>query len=234
MLSPYRVGHVPKLTYQSWLTRLVTRCTVSRPRSPIGFHSSKSLQMIRSLRKPTNCKCGNFRDAGHHWVVIQRRDNPASSHLKCLDCGWKWWKSARFVSKLPDHVERSRSGLSDQDILARINSGSLFVHVERAEVFGFSRGWKQLRAISRTSNGSTYRFVEVSYQGKKKKIALHRLVWMFAHMQVVPDGFDVDHVNGKRGDFPDRIGNLQLLESRVNRSQGCPSESLQLFEEEAF
>lgn len=178
--------------------------------------------MSTLLRKPSNCSCdGNFRENGHRWVVLKRREK--SSHLKCLDCGWKWWSGCKYVADLPDHVEQSRSGMTDQDILDKINDGRLAVLPDEARVFSFGRNqWAELKVRHRESNGSTYSFVEVCANGKKKKVALHRLVWMFANRRLVPDGFDVDHIEGK---VSDSIDNLRLLESSKNRSIGKPEVS---------
>jgi hypothetical protein len=177
------------------------------------------------MRKPTNCKCGNYHEAGHRWVVIDRRPSPRSSQLKCLACGWKWFSTCNYVAKLDDHVEVSFKGMTDQDILDRIVDGSLTVFPTTAEVWSYSsvtKAWTKLRIIERESSGSTYRFVEICKGMKKKKIALHRLVWISYHRQIVPEGYDVDHIEGKSREFPDSIDNLQLLESRFNRSRGKP------------
>jgi len=109
--------------------------------------------------------------------------------------------------------------MNDDDILTRILEGTLTVLINEARVFSFNREWKELRVIDRESNGSSYKFVEICHSGKKKKIALHRLVWMFAHRCLVPEGYDVDHIEGKTSDS---IDNLQLLESSSNRSKGKP------------
>ena len=176
--------------------------------------------MTSLFKKPSNCKCdGGFRQIGHRWVVIERREAPRSSQLKCLECGWKWWSTCRYVAKLADHVERSRSGMTDQDILYAIKEGAYGVNVKTACVVSWRTG-KRVRVIERESNGSTYRFVEICRSGLRKKVALHRLVWMVANGRVVPDGFDVDHIGGKA--FGDGIDNLRLLESSVNRSRGKP------------
>lgn len=172
------------------------------------------------FKKPTNCKCqGGFRECGHRWVVVERRTLPKSSQLKCLECNWKWWSACRYVLSLDDHVERSRTGMTDQDILDAINEGLYSINVDTALVVSWTTG-KRLRVIERESNGSTYRFVEIYRKGLRKKIALHRLVWMVANGQVVPEGFDIDHIRGKA--FGDSIDNLRLLESSVNRSIGKP------------
>ncbi|MEM6692777.1 MAG: hypothetical protein AAF664_25340, partial [Planctomycetota bacterium] len=138
------------------------------------------------LRKPSTCKCiGGYRCNGDSWRVIDRRDPPATSQLKCLTCGWKWWSDRKYVAKLPDHVEDCRSGMTDLDVVALVRSGqlSILANNERAvRVFRKqpSGTWKDLQVINRESNGSSYKFVTICGGGKKKKVALHRLVWMAA------------------------------------------------------
>lgn len=178
--------------------------------------------MTRSLfQKPTTCKCvGGFRINGTKWVSLE---SSGTSHLiKCLRCGWKWNSRAKYAERLNRHKEVSRSGMADEHILERIRNGSLRVDIKLATVESLGKGgeFKSLRIINRHSNGSSYRFVEIGFQGMQKKIALHRLVWMAHHMQTVPDGFDVDHIRGKVGG--DGIENLRLLDSSRNRSLGKP------------
>lgn len=171
-------------------------------------------------RKPSTCKCGygGFASNGHRWVVIERRPLPKTSKVKCLKCGWKWYSKCRYVSKLVDHVEDSRTGMTDLDILAKICNGKLAVMIKEARVFSFSHvGWAELKVITRESNGSVYQFVEVSRAGKKKKIALHRLVWMYANRSLVPAGYDVDHIEGKLVDNYNGISNLRLSPAKQNR-----------------
>ncbi|MEM1224580.1 MAG: HNH endonuclease [Planctomycetota bacterium] len=112
--------------------------------------------------------------------------------------------------------------MTDQDILDRINAGTLTVLVNVPSVWSPStRGWVRMSIITHQSHGSTYRFVSICHKGKKKKIALHRLVWMFANRSLVPEGYDVDH---READKRDTIDNLRLLESSKNRRRGKPKE----------
>jgi len=105
--------------------------------------------------------------------------------------------------------------MSDEQILQRINDGNLIVDCATATVVGVSHcGERQLRVIERESNGSTYRFVEVCAGGKKKKIALHRLVWIAANRMIPPAGYDVDHIEGPS----DCIDNLRLRPAGENRA----------------
>ncbi len=109
--------------------------------------------------------------------------------------------------------------MTDEHILERIEAGTLVVNMGSLEVFSYFRGeWSRLRVKSHKSNGSEYKFVEVCHQGMKKKIALHRLVWMFSMRSLVPDGCDVDHIEGKT--LGDSIDNLQILSASENRSKG--------------
>lgn len=177
-----------------------------------------------------NCGPGGFAVHGHNWVILERREPPKSCQFKCLTCGWKWWARRKYSEKCPDHVERSRSGLTDQDILDRINEGSLIVNTSIAVVDSLASGrTTRLRIINhRPAGGSPYNFVEICRRGKKKKIALHRLVWMAANRRLVPDGFDVDHINGKGVENADGIENLRLLESIANQTRGYVSPTAQL------
>ncbi len=61
--------------------------------------------------------------------------------------------------------------------------------------------------------------MEVTANNMKKKVALHRLSWMAYHCEVVPDGYDVNHKNGKKLAFPDAAHNVEILPSPVNRSR---------------
>ena len=179
------------------------------------------------------CKCGNYRSCKASWRVIERRERPLTSQLKCLVCGWKWWSKCKYVARLQDHKERSRSGMTDDDILYRLLDGTLQVCEKGTYVRSFStnNGWRNLKFIEHRGDngtGSTYRFVKVTFQSKMKKIAVHRLVWMDAHKRTVPTGFDIDHVKGKSVEYPDGIHNLRLLESLANQTRGYVSPTREL------
>jgi len=121
---------------------------------------------------------------------------------------------------LKDHVERTRTSMTDADVLARMYAGTLVVLIETARVFSFHRGaWTESKVITRASSGSEYQFVEVTYQGRKKKVALHRLVGMYSTRSLIPPRFEVDHIEGKTVVNYNGIGNLRLLPSSVNWAQ---------------
>lgn len=109
--------------------------------------------------------------------------------------------------------------MTDRCVLERIKDRTLRICPRGRFVESkTNRGKKRLRIIRRKRHGSEYRFVSICANGKKKKVSVHRLVWMSKHLQLVPDGFDIDHKHGRKIKFPDAIGNLRLLPSSVNRS----------------
>lgn len=176
------------------------------------------------------CKCRRvFKSSCDKWVVLER--NPDSrSLLKCLTCGWKWKSKAKYVEKLRDHTERSRSGLTDADILAKIIDGTLIVSPCGNRVCSWrknvgSTNLKISKHRGDNGKGSTYRFVQICCNGLKKKISVHRLVWISVNLRMVPEGFDVDHIRGKGIPNPDGISNLRLLESLANQTRGYVSPS---------
>ena len=148
-------------------------------------------------------------------MVLSRLDRPKTSQLKCKRCGWKWRSKCKYIDRLPDHVERRVSQITDVDVLARLREGNLVVDTDRAEV----RSNGRLLSVSprQLENHPEYRFVVIYRNSGRKKVALHRIVWMAAHMAVPPDGHDVHHKkHGVR--IPDAISNLQLVPSAVNRA----------------
>lgn len=165
---------------------------------------------------PSKCLCdGAYYDRWHRWAVLDRGEK---SLLYCKACRGQWRSSARYAALLPDHTPRSRRGLTDDDVLSLIESGELRVICNLAQVWRYGR---QLQVIEREHpegpQRGSYRFVNVCHSGKKKKVSLHRIIWMAAHGRTVLDGFDIDHIESQADDT---IGNLRLLPSSVNRSLG--------------
>lgn len=163
------------------------------------------------------CQCNKYQKRAEGRLV-RLKSKDERYLLKCLDCNGRWWSRAKYAGRLKRWTERSRKGMTDADILARLSDGSLVVDVDAATVrtVGTQQN-KQLKVIQREGpGGSTYRFVTICRGGRKKKIALHRLVWIAAHGRLVPEGHDIHHVNGPKAG--DQIGNLALLTTHENRS----------------
>lgn len=174
-------------------------------------------------RKPGQCTChGHYTDKWHRWTVVKRGSK--SSKVYCLDCRAEWSSRAKYIVLLPDHTKRIRRGLTDTIILEAILSRNLFrVDIDNAKVY--SAAGKELVIISRThpegEQRGTYRFVSLCVDGKQKKVALHRLVWMVANGMVPPDGHDIDHIESQDDDT---IDNLRLMTSFENRGRRKNSE----------
>lgn len=175
-------------------------------------------------RRTSNCWCDGrgFRDKGHRWRVLDRQcQDRGPSVLKCLQCGCIWKSRCRYVDRLSDHQERSRSGMTDQDTLNRLLDGSIIVDIHKCVVLSTrSRHRKRLKVYRRTGgvrSNVEYRFVIIGSNGRLKKIALHRLVWMAANLELIPDGVDIHHKTHDRH-LPDAIDNLEALPSEINRA----------------
>ncbi len=166
------------------------------------------------MRKPKNCWCkGTRKVKSLRWGCLKRDAN--GSLLYCKDCRHEWLSVRKYAAAIPMWVKEVRSGMTDQDILDRIAAGSLRVREENGAVIVESDSHKGTAILKQTEHAvheyTSYRFVNVTSGGRKRKIAVHRLNWIF-HNGAVPDGLHVDHKNG-RGDV---ISNLQLLTPAVN------------------
>ena len=167
------------------------------------------------MRRPSNCWCsGTWKAKLPRWGCLKRLGD--RSLLYCKVCRQEWWSKKGCAARVPMWEKEVRSGLSDQDILLRLVTGSLRVREEGGLVIVESdshKGTNVLKQIERqVHQWTTYRFVCICSAGRQKKIAVHRLNWMSHHLKLVPEGFHVDHVNG-RGDVFD---NLQLLPAAEN------------------
>lgn len=176
-------------------------------------------------RRGARCDCpGHWRDRRSRWVVLRRFEG--GGQLKCLDCGWKWKSRCNYVAVLRDWEERTRAGLTDAEILQRLIDGNLRIDPVTAVVesnLRFGR-WKTLRQIADRFD-SGYRFVKINWRGKQKKIAVHRLQWMAATLELIPDGYDVHHkYSPPRPQLkPNALENLELMESAENQYLGSRS-----------
>ncbi len=171
------------------------------------------------VRKPTNCWCkGSWKVKSLRWGCLRR--DASGSLLYCMDCRQEWLSVRNYAASIPMWKKRTRSGMTDEGILERIAAGSLRVREENGAVIVESvtaKGTKVLKQIDRAVHEyTTYRFVHISLGGRQKKVAVHRLNWMF-HNGRVPEGFHVDHEK----DRSDTIGNLRLLPASVNCATNC-------------
>ncbi len=171
------------------------------------------------MRKPSTCWCsGRWRDKIARWGCLMRLQDRAL--LYCKTCRHEWWSKRNYVAQVEDWTKRRRSGMTDQEILERILAGTLLVREEGGRVIVETVGHRG-SVLNQTERAvhqyTTYRFVSICLDGKKKKVAVHKLNWMFHNRALVPEGFHVDHENG-RGDV---IDNLRLLPAAKNCATNC-------------
>lgn len=60
-----------------------------------------------------------------------------------------------------------------------------------------------------------YMVTGIKIGGKRYQMRLHRAIWLFVH-GFIPDGMDLDHINGDRTD--NRIANLRLVTPKENKA----------------
>jgi hypothetical protein len=122
-------------------------------------------------------------------------------------------------------------------IFRRIRDGTLKVDTKRARVY-YRRSprspWRRMKPIFRHSgnrgeqNDHGYWFVSIGFtmprsrrRHRRRKIALHRLVWLVDHnRETVPHGCDIHHINSNTDD--NRAPNLTHLTVHLNRSHTSP------------
>jgi hypothetical protein len=64
-----------------------------------------------------------------------------------------------------------------------------------------------------TRRADGYRQVALRLDGKQYQLKAHRVAWILAH-GAIPDGLQIDHINGIRDD--NRLCNLRLVTQREN------------------
>ena len=101
--------------------------------------------------------------------------------------------------------------------LARI--GVLVIDPNDGKIWRLAEGnkdgtWKRCRrrrAEHARSDG--YLRIRATVQGVRHQVSAHRVIWMSVH-GLIPEGFTIDHVNGKRND--NRVANLEAVPHAVN------------------
>lgn len=112
-------------------------------------------------------------------------------------------------------TKRKYKPATDQMFLDRLVAGTLLVDTAAATVWSVRDGKAvQLRQypLGRHAN---YRSVCCYQDGHRKKVAVHRLVWMAANGRLIPGGYDVDHIDHNTTN--NAIDNLQLRPSGNNQ-----------------
>jgi hypothetical protein len=104
-------------------------------------------------------------------------------------------------------VKRTWAQATDAMILERLRDGSLTVCLETG--LAFSRG-KQL--IDEYDKRGRYRFYRIYCGRARKKIAVHRLVWMAGTMAEIPPDHEIHHKHGRGSNGFDTLECLTIEE----------------------
>lgn len=94
----------------------------------------------------------------------------------------------------------------------------------RIKSLNYNRQKKQ-KILIECKNGKGYKIVSLSKNGKWKSFLIHRLVYG-AFVGIIPDGYQIDHINNNKTD--NRLQNLQLLTvSENNKKRFADNKNLQ-------
>ena len=170
----------------------------------------------------SNCACRRcWKQMLTRWRVL--KEGEARSKLYCLDCRFEWWSKCRYRLKLQTHRKRQGGTVTDDEVLVRLfQRCDLQIDPLTAVVESMSRTgeWRELQQVP-DSHDSGYRFVNICFQGRKRKIGVHVLQVMQSTGKAVPDGYDVDHITSPpRPQVKDNsLANLRIVRSRLNQAR---------------
>lgn len=101
----------------------------------------------------------------------------------------------------------SRS-ITDEELLELLVCGVLEVDIKTAEVKCRGSALKPTIVGTAGDNGTRYR-LSIRWAGRKRTIVRSRLVYMAATLRLIPDGYELHHVDEDR--YNDSFHNLILL-----------------------
>jgi hypothetical protein len=143
--------------------------------------------------------------------------------------------------KLKLHREQTRKGMALMEVLhrlhvlkdLRIDPVTSVVESYRS-LNGQPKQWRVISQVPASDPSTGYRFVNVSYNGMKKKVGVHVLQWMQRHGNAlqwasgeymystgIPEGHDVHHLPPqppRPGAKNNALALLEVVPSHLNRN----------------
>lgn len=105
----------------------------------------------------------------------------------------------------PRRGRYKNSSLSDEELIEVIYSDKYIVNPDNGSIT--YRNGSPLR-IDRDSDGDRL-FVTIYYKGKRKKVGIHRIIWLYVTKEPTPPKYEIHHRNEDKED--NRWSNLFCL-----------------------
>lgn len=126
---------------------------------------------------------------------------------------------------MPRRKKRKYGKLTQAMILQRLTEGTLLVCFKRLTLFTTLTGAKSRKRLKEITHWRKYRAgrrkeypcVKLRWKNCQCTISLHCLAWLAYSLEEIPEGYEVDHVNGDKEDW--HYDNLQLLSRKDHRSK---------------
>jgi hypothetical protein len=107
----------------------------------------------------------------------------------------------------------------EEIVFERICKGELELCLVSLELrYQRGKAWVKKEVCLHPESGRCYYQFRDRKSGIVSRVYRNRLVWMFLHRRLVPEGQFVDHINGDRED--DRPENLRLMEAGESHRLG--------------
>lgn len=115
------------------------------------------------------------------------------------------------TSKIKQESELIILGLARIGVLVLDPNAGKIWRLAEGNSDGTWRRCRRRRAEHSRSDG--YLRIRATVQGVRHQVSAHRVIWMAVHGPI-PEGYTIDHVNGKRSD--NRIDNLDAVPHAEN------------------
>ncbi len=106
-------------------------------------------------------------------------------------------KSLKTAAKKPAKPKRKYARIDNYEIFRIIKAGGLDADLEDGTIYRI-RGDERKEIPQVPDRRGRYLFVYVYHRGKRRKIAVHVLIWMIGAKSMVPKGCDVHHCDEDR------------------------------------